>query len=432
MTATFSSLRVANYRRWTIGALVSNVGTWMQRVAQDWLVLQLTHGSGVALGITTGLQFLPMLLFGLWGGVLADRYPKRRLLVATQVGMALVTLTLGLLDVTGAVTVWHVYALAFVLGLVSAVDNPARQTFVVEMVGRDQVANAVGLNSASFNAARVVGPAVAGLLIVLVGTGPVFLLNAVTYGALLLALARMDPARLHPEPPTPRAPGQLRAGLAYVRSRPDLIVILAVVGVVGMFGLNFQMTTALMATQVFGRGAGEYGVLGSVMAVGSLTGALFAARRGRPRVRLLLGAAGAFGLLETLSGLMPSYVSFAVLLVPVGMASLTFITAANATMQLSVDPLMRGRVMALYMMIFQGGTPIGAPLVGWVAQMLGARWSLLLGGLLSVAAAVVGAIVLARVRRVRVRLRLRPRPGLVVRPVDLAAPQQLVGTITAG
>jgi len=205
VTATFSSLRVANYRRWTIGALVSNVGTWMQRVAQDWLVLQLTHGSGVALGITTGLQFLPMLLFGLWGGVLADRYPKRRLLVATQVGMALVTLTLGLLDVTGAVTVWHVYALAFVLGLVSAVDNPARQTFVVEMVGRDQVANAVGLNSASFNAARVVGPAVAGLLIVLVGTGPVFLLNAVTYGALLLALARMDPARLHPEPPTPRA-----------------------------------------------------------------------------------------------------------------------------------------------------------------------------------------------------------------------------------
>lgn len=421
MNRTFSSLKVPNYRRYAIGSLVSNIGTWMQRVAQDWLVLQLTHGSGTALGITTGLQFLPMLLFGLWGGVLSDRFAKRRLLVLTQTSMGALSLLLGLLDVGGVVRVWQVYIFAFLLGTVTAVDNPTRQSFVVEMVGRSEVTNAVGLNSASFNGARVVGPAIAGFLIVLVGTGPLFILNAASFGAVLVALWRMDPAALRSAPRSRRSPGQLREGLRYVAGRPDLVAILAVVGFVGTFGLNFQMTTALMATQVFGKGAGEYGLLGSIMAVGSLTGALLAARRKRPRLRLLLGSAIAFGALEVVSGLMPGYAWFAVSLIPVGMSALTFITAANSTMQLAVDPQMRGRVMALYMMIFMGGTPFGAPLIGWVAEVAGARWSLLGGGIVSLVAAVTAVLVLSRVKRIRLRARLRPRPQLLVMEAQIVS-----------
>ncbi len=426
MSRTFSSLKVANYRRYAIGSLVSNIGTWMQRVAQDWLVLQLTHGSGSALGITTGLQFLPMLLFGLWGGVASDRFAKRRLLVLTQSLMGMLSLVLGLLDLSGTVRVWQVYVLAFLLGSVTAVDNPARQSFVVEMVGRSEVTNAVGLNSASFNGARVVGPALAGFLIVLVGTGPLFLLNAASFAAVLVALWRMDPTTLRSAPRARRSPGQLREGLRYVANRPDLVAILTVVGFVGTFGLNFQMTTALMATQVFGRGAGAYGMLGSIMAVGSLAGALLGARRQRPRLRLLLGSAIAFGALEIVSGLMPGYFWFALSLVPVGVSSLTFITAANSTMQLAVDPKMRGRVMALYMMIFMGGTPLGAPLVGWLAEVAGARWSLLSGGIVSLVAAVGAGLVLARVKGLRLRARLRPRPRLVVMEA------QIVSTVQQG
>ncbi|MGN6688221.1 MAG: MFS transporter [Actinomycetales bacterium] len=411
---TFRSLRIRNYRIYATGALVSNIGTWMQRVAQDWLVLHLPGGNGTSLGITTGLQFLPMLLFGMWGGMLADRLPKRRLLVYTQIAMGAVSLTLGLLDVAGVVQVWHVYALAFALGVVTAVDNPARQTFVVEMVGRDDLTNAVGLNSASFNAARVVGPAVAGLLIAAAGTGPAFLINGFTYLALIAALASMNPRELAPSPRATRGPGQLREGLRYVRGRRDLVVVLSVVGVIGCLGLNFQMTTALVATEVFHKGAGEYGLLGSIMAIGSLTGALLAARRGRPRLRLLLGAATAFGVLEIAAGLMPTYLAFALCLIPVGVSSLTFITAANATMQLAVSPAMRGRVMALYMMIFMGSTPIGSPLVGWVGETFGARWSLLLGGIASLAAALLGIVALARVQHVSVHTQLRPRPALIV------------------
>jgi MFS family permease len=384
LSPTFRSLSNPNYRLYAAGGVVSNVGTWMQRVAQDWLVLALT-GSGTALGITTGLQFLPILLFSAYAGLVADRFPKRRLLQVTQLMMAVPSLLLGLLAITGTVEAWHVYALAFVFGIGTAFDAPARQSFVSEMVHKDDLTNAVGLNSASFNAARIVGPAVAGFMIAGLGggveaTGWVIAINAVSYGAVVAALQRMRTEDLDsPEPPA-RQKGMIRDGLRYIRRRPDLMMILAIVFFAGTFGLNFQMTSALMATEVFDKGASEYGILGSAMAIGSLSGALLAARRVRVRHRLLIGAAVGFGLAEIVAGLMPTYLMFAVWLPVLGLAALTMITAANATMQLSVTPELRGRVMALYMMIFMGGTPLGSPIVGWVGEAFGARWTLIGGG----------------------------------------------------
>jgi len=400
VSPTFRSLRILNYRRFAMGMFVSNTGTWMQRVAQDWLVLQLTAGSGTALGITTALQFLPLLLFSMVGGVLADRYPKRRILLVSNAFMGLVALVLGTLVLTGQVRLWHVYLLAFALGLGSALDNPTRQSFVAEMVGRDDLPNAVGLNSASFHGARVFGPATAGFLIVAFGgtTGWVFVLNAFSFLAVIGGLLRMRTADLRPATPAPRARGQVREGLRYLRSRPDLLVVVAVVFFTGTFGLNFQMTTALMATEAFGKGAGEYGLLGSVMAVGSLAGALLAARRSQVRLRLVISAAVAFGLLEIGVGLMPTYETFALGLVPVGVAALTTMTAANATLQLSVPDEMRGRVMALYLAVFFGGTPFGAPVIGWLAEAYGPRWSLLIGGGVTALAAGAAGLVLLRVR----------------------------------
>jgi MFS family permease len=282
------------------------------------------------------------------------------------------------------------------------------------MVGRDDLPNAVGLNSASFNAARIVGPAVAGLLITWIGTGPVFLVNAVSFVAVVAALRLMRASELHPSPPLQRGKGQLREGFRYVGNRPDLVFVLVVVGFVGTFGLNFQMTMALMATEVYDKGAAEYGVLGSIMAVGSLTGALFAARRGRPRLRLVTGAGVVFGLCTVASGLMPTYELFALSLIPVGMSALTLITAANSTMQLSVDPAVRGRVMALYTAVFFGGTPLGAPLVGQIAESFGARWSLIGGGAISALATVVAALLLIRRQHLVVHPHLLPRPSVDV------------------
>ena len=415
MSPTFRAFRLFNYRLWAAGALVSNIGTWMQRVAQDWLVLTvLTDHSAVAVGITTGLQFAPMLVLAPVAGVLADRMPKRRLMLMTQTAMGVVGLVLGLLVVTGAAQLWHAYALALALGIAAAVDAPARQAFVSEMVPREDLSNAVGLNSASFHAARIVGPGLAGLLIAWVGTGPVFLLNAATFAGTLFSLTHMRVAELSPAPRADRGKGQLREGLRYVRRRPDIVLIMAVVGLVGMFGLNFQMTTAIMATAQFGKGWGEYGLLGSIMAIGSLGGALLAARRERPRLRLVVGATFAFGVFATAAALMPTYELFAVSLIPVGLSSLTLMTSANATVQLSVDPQMRGRVMALYMAIFMGGTPIGAPIIGWVGSALGPRWTILVGGLVSLVTAVVALVYLVRSKRLRVRYRLRGTPHLLV------------------
>ncbi|QZY28650.1 MFS transporter [Nocardioides coralli] len=410
MSPTFRSLRNPNYRLYAAGGVVSNTGTWMQRVAQDWLVLQLTANSAAALGITTGLQFLPFLLLSPFAGLVADRMPKRRLLQLTNLGMALPAVVLGLLAVTGTAQIWHVYVLAFALGTAAAFDAPARQSFVSEIVDGDDLANAVGLNSASFNAARLVGPALAGVLIAALGggvaaTGWVILANAVSYAAPITALRRLDGSGLHSPEPTRRQPGQIRAGVSYVLGRPDLLLVLAIVFFTGTFGLNFQMTSALMATQVFDRGATAYGLLGTFLAVGSLTGSLVAARRVRVRLRLIVVAALVFALLEVVAGLMPTYLTFALMTPLLGLSALTMITAANTFMQLHSDPGMRGRVLALYMMIFIGGTPLGAPFIGWIGEVAGARWTLILGG--SVTA--VGVLAASAAYLHRQRLAERPR-----------------------
>jgi MFS family permease len=396
----FRALSNPNYRLYASGAVVSNVGTWMQRVAQDWLVLQLTD-SGAALGITTGLQFLPILLLSPYAGLVADRFPKRRLLQVTQVMMALPALLLGVLAITESAQAWHVYLLAFVFGIGTAFDAPARQAFVSEIVDAEHLTNAVGLNSASFNAARIVGPGLAGVLIGLLGggvaaTGWVIVVNALSYGSVVFVLERMNVADLHSPTPVARGKGMIRDGMRYVRSRPDLMMILAIVFSAGTFGLNFQMTSALMATDVYGKGASAYGLLGTTMAVGSLTGALLAARRGRLRHRLVIGAALAFGFAEVLAGLLPTYLIFAVWTPVLGLTALTMITAANATVQLSTSPAMRGRVMALYLMIFMGGTPVGAPIVGWIGEAFGARWTLIGGGGLTVLGTLIAVAVFSR------------------------------------
>jgi len=425
LSPTFRSLHNANYRRYAAGAAVSNTGTWMQRVAQDWLVLQLAAGSaigaGTAVGITTGLQFLPALLLSPMAGVVADRFPKRRLLQLTQVLMAVPALLLGLLAVTGVAEVWHVFVLALLFGVGTALDAPARQSFVSEIVDPDDLGNAVGLNSASFNAARIVGPALAGVLIAALGggaqaTGWVILLNAVSYAGPYLALRSMNPALLTAAPTSASGKGMVREGLRYVRGRPDLMLVLAIVFIVGTFGLNFQMTSALMATEVFDKGATEYGLLGTFMAVGSLTGALLAARRPQVRLRLVVVAAVVFGAVEVVAGLLPTYTLFALWMPLLGLSALTMITAANTLMQMSTAPALRGRVMALYLMIFMGGTPLGAPAIGWVGETFGARWTLVGGGAITLVGvlAVVGWYLAARPAVVPPELAPARRPQAVV------------------
>ena len=380
----------------------------MQRVAQDWLVLDLTHNSGTALGITTGLQFLPLLLFSLWGGVIADRYSKRRILMITQALMGGLALILGILVLTGSARIWQVYVLAFALGMVTVVDNPTRQAFAVEMVGKKGMANAIALNSAVFNLARIAGPAVAGVLIGVLGTPAAFLVNAASYGAVLIGLKLMRPAELHEVERAPRSTGQLREALAYVRERPALWMPLILIFFVSTFGMNFQVTTALMSREVFHTGASAFGLASAVFAVGALGGALLAARRSRPTLRLLLATSLAFSIFEIVTGIVPSYLTFLAALVPTGIAVLTFTTAANSSTQLNTAPDMRGRVMGLYMLVFLGGTPLGSPLAGWVAEVWGPRMSMIAGGLISLVASVVMTYFLARKRGVHVRSYLRP------------------------
>lgn len=408
MSAMFRALENPNYRIWASGAIVSNIGTWMQRVAQDWLVLTvLTDHSGAAVGLTTGLQFLPMLLFGPYGGVLADRYRKRIILMWTQLAMASTGLAIGLLVVTGTAQLWHAYVAAFCLGVASAVDAPARQAFVSELVGQENISNAVALNSASFNTARLTGPAIAGVLIAWVGTGPVFLLNAASFAAVLVSLFRIRITQ-----PTPVAKGernkhQVVEGIRYVRRRPDLMLIMVLVGVLGAFGMNFPVINSLMATTEFRMGPGEFGLLGSIMAVGTLAGALLAARRSRPRLRFLLGGALGLGVFTILGSVAPSFWAYAALLIPVGLASITFLNSCNTSIQLSVEPQFRGRVLALYLAILQGGTALGSPLVGWIGSQFGARWSVAAGGIVVLLAGVAAVIAVTRRNRLTLRAALR-------------------------
>ncbi len=408
MSSMFRALKMFNYRLWVTGALVSNIGTWMQRVAQDWLVLTvLTNNSGTAVGITTGLQFLPIVFLGPFAGLLGDRVNKRKLLLITQTAMGLCALLLGILVVTGTVQLWHVYALALLLGVASAFDAPSRQAFVSEVVSKEDVPNAVALNSASFNLARLAGPGVAGLLIAAVGTGPAFLINAASFAAVIISLWRMRTDELFASVRVPRAKGQIREGLVYIRQRPDLLMIMVLVFIVSTFGMNFQITNALMATTVFKVGPGEYGLLGSVMAIGTLAAALMAARRKNMRMLYIVGGALGFGITVGVAAVMPNYAWYAVALVPVGIASITFMNACNTTVQLNTDASMRGRVLAVYMVVLQGGTPIGSPLVGWIATEFGARWSLGLGAVVAFVAALAAWFFMNRRNSVRLRDQFR-------------------------
>jgi MFS family permease len=395
---------VHNYLLWFIGALTSNIGTWMQRTAQDWIVLtELTDHDAAAVGITMAFQLGPPLLLMPITGLIADRVNVRRMLMVTQAVMGTIALGLGVIVVTGIAQLWHVYLFALLLGITSAVDSPIRQTFVAELVEKKDLTNAVSLNSVSFHTARLIGPAAAGLLTVVVGAGWVFMINAVTFAGTLVALWRIRVDELREQPRAPRERGQIIAGFRYVRGKPAIIVILIMVSIIGTFGMNFAIFTSTMTTIAFHRGAGEFGLLSSVMAIGSVAGALISARQERPRMRTIFLASGLFGVAAAIAALMPTFESFAVSLTLIGFASLIFMTTANSMVQTTVKPAMRGRVMALYMAIFVGGTPIGAPFVGWVVNQFGPRWGLGVAAIAGVLAASVCLYWLVRYKHVRVR-----------------------------
>ncbi|QJU52849.1 MFS transporter [Herbiconiux sp. KACC 21604] len=408
MSAVFRSLATIDYRIWFAGALVSNVGTWMQRTAQDWIVLtELSDHDAVALGITTALQLGPQLLLVPLSGLIADRFDRRRTLMLTQLSMGLLGAALGAIVLLGVAQLWIVYVFALLLGIASAIDAPVRQTFVSELVTGPNLGNAVALNSASFNAARTIGPAVAGLLVVAVGAGWVFLINAISFAAVLVSLRFIRPSRLVPVTRAPRSKGQLLEGFRYVRGRPDLMVIFVIVFVIGTFGFNYAIFTSTMATVEFGLDSAGFGLLTSIMAVGSVAGALLSASRDKPRGRLVVTASLGFGVAALAAALSPGYAFFAVTLVAIGFAGQVLMTTANGTVQTTTDPAMRGRVMALYMAIFMGGTPIGAPVLGAVANTLGPRWALGVAALAGVVAFAIGAAWLVVYRDARLRRSVR-------------------------
>jgi len=420
VSSTFRALRGVNYRLWAAGAIVSNTGTWMQRTGQDWLVLTgLTNHNATAVGVVMALQFGPQALLLPLTGLAADRLDRRKLLLVTQAAMGALALGLGILTVAGLVRLWHVYVFALLLGCVSAFDAPARQTFVAELAGEADLSNAVALNSTSFNLARMIGPAIAGMLIAAVGSGWLFLVNAASFGAVLLSLLLLRVDQLHGRTAAPRAPGRFAEGLHYVWQRPDLRAILLMLFLIGTFGLNFPIFISTMCVSVFHAGASSYGFLTSVMALGSVTGALLAARRAAPRIAHLVGGAALFGVATTLAAWMPDPVRFAFTLVFVGVAAQTFTTSSNSLVQLSTEPMLRGRVMAILLAIALGTTLIGAPIIGWVADTFGPRWALGVGAASGYAAVLVGIHYLVRHRRLRVRLE-RGWPRWSIDPVDVA------------
>ncbi|MEO7066842.1 MAG: MFS transporter [Rhodanobacter sp.] len=429
MTGMFHSLRSYNYRLWAVGALVSNVGTWMQRIGQDWLVLTvLTQHNATAVGTVMALQFGPPLLLLPLSGFAADHLDRRKLLMITQGAAGLLALGLGLLTVFGMVQLWHVYGFALLLGCVTAFDAPARQAFVSDLVNDDDLANAVALNSASFNAARMVGPAVAGVLIAAVGEGWLFLINAGSYIAVLVSLGFLRIRELHTEARPQRTRGSMLAGFRYVGQRPDLIAVLVMLFLLGTFGFNFAIFISTMSVTVFHGDASQYGLLTSAMAAGTMCGALLSASRPFPGMVLMAAAAAAFGITLAIAAAMPTPLLFAAVLFLVGLAALTFMTASNSMMQLTTERSMRGRVLALRIAVVMGGTPIGAPLVGWVVDHFGARWALAIGGLAGMAAAAVGVVYLVKHRHLRLsrdggRLRLVIHPE----PSDMTAVRVAAG-----
>ncbi|MCQ9369096.1 MFS transporter [Brevibacterium sp. 50QC2O2] len=409
----FQSLHERNYRNWFSGALVSNTGTWMQRTAQDWIVLtELTDNDATALGVGMALQLGPQLIMFPFAGSIVDRFDKRKLLIITQALMGINGFILFGLMLSGVIQLWHVYVLALALGLVSTVDSPARQSFVSELVGEKLVPNAVSLNSASFNGARMVGPGIAGVLTALIGAGPIFLIAGLGFAATILVLVTLDTSKLHPAARRPKGQGlkSITGGFSYLRTRPDIVVVLSVLFVVSTFGYNFNIFTSTMAKLEFHHDASGFGLLNSVMAIGSLAGALTAAKRERPRLRFIFAAAGGFGLATVSAALMPTYSAFAVTLIFVGFASITMSTAANAYVQTTTPGAVRGRVMAIYMAVVMGGAPIGAPFAGFIADWLGPRAAVLVGGISGVIGILIGVTWMVFAKNMRVhRARVHPR-----------------------
>lgn len=428
---TFRSLWIFNYRIWFIGALISNIGTWMQRTAQDWLVFNdLSQHDSTQMGIVIALQFAPPLLLAPYAGALADRGNRRKILLWTQGNMGALALGLGALVISGHVTIWQVYLFALALGVVSALDAPVRSTFVSELVGDVDLPNAVALNSMSFNVARMIGPALAGLMVVWVGTGPVFLINTVTFLAMIASVLLVRSQELRELPRSSKAQSRVRDGVTYLKTRPDIIVVMVAAFLIGTFGLNTAMNIAAMATTEFGQGAGEFGVLNSVVAIGSVAGTLLAARRDTPRMRFMFASCLGFGITTLLAALAPNLWLFALALIPLGLMALTIITSANAYVQVTTEPEMRGRIMSIYMAVFIGGTPVGSPLVGLVNDYFGARWGLGVASASGFIAALIGLIWVMKYKHLklgydkttRTRLVLRPRPDPAPAPDEEPPP----------
>jgi MFS family permease len=395
---TFHSLSVPNYRRYFTGQVVSISGNWMQIVAEMWLIVQLT-GSGLSVGVTAALQFLPMLLFGAWGGLLADRLPKLKLLQYTQALMALPALALWGLTAAGEIVPWMVYGLVLARGSVLAIDNPARQAFVMEIVGPERIVNAVALNSVVVHTSRIAGPAAAGTVIALLGVGPCFAINALSFGAMLVALRRMDRSALLTPPRAVKARGDVRLALRHVRATPELWIPLGAMVLVGTLSFNFQVLMPLLASDTWQGTATTYALMTMAMAVGSVGGALLTGGIGRVSPRLIVGASLAFGVFELLAAAAPSLPLQVLALVPLGAVSVTFAASVNSSMQLAASPAMRGRVMSLYSVVFLGSTPIGAPLVGWLAEVVSPRAGLALGGAAALIAAAGAWVAYARARK---------------------------------
>jgi MFS family permease len=397
-SATFRSLHVRNFRLFIFGLIVSATGTWMQGVAAPWLVLNLT-GSGVALGIDTALQFLPILLIGAWGGVIADRFDNRRVLILCQIAFAVPAFALWILDASGVVQVWMVYVLSFVSGMVTAVDMPTRQSFYLEMVGRDDLTNAMSLTTATFTGMRMIGPVLAGILIPTIGTAPIFLINGISYLAVVISLLAMRRTELHPRPRTPKAPGQIREGIRYVWRTPELRLPMLTMAAVFLFGFNFAVFLPLLAVRSLGGGAGTFGILLGVFGIGSLAGSLFmAARATKPNTRRLCLLAIVLGGVSVALALAPTLPVACVIIAPLGFAGIAFAITGNSTLQLTSAPDRRGRVMSLYTVVFLGSTPIGGPIAGWVGEHLGARVGLAAGGVITVAAGLLAFAALTGAR----------------------------------